>query len=56
MCLITLSLFVQYLLVFPQLYAMLEEIESNNIQGCRILDYFYNYNTGVPVLQEVINR
>eukprot|EP01032_Pedospumella_encystans_P010136 gene10136-11874_t len=46
----------KYLLVFPQLYAMLEEIEVNNIQGCRILDYFYNYNTGVPVLQEVINR
>lgn len=46
----------QYVLVFPQLFAMLQELESSNIRGCRLLDHFHNFNTGIPVLKEVISR
>lgn len=35
---------------------MLLEVESSGVHGCKILDFFCNYNTGVPVLKEVINR
>jgi hypothetical protein len=43
------------LLVFPELYAVMVEAESSQ-QGCRMLDYFHTYNTGVPVLKEVLDR
>jgi hypothetical protein len=46
----------QYLLVMPELHNMLHAVERAGVHGCRILDHFSTYNTGIPVLKEVINR
>jgi len=45
---------LQYLLVFPTLYELLEDIESKKLEGCQLLDYFSKYSSGVLVLNQII--
>ncbi len=46
----------KYLIVFPQLHQMLLTIERTRLRGCQILDFFSKYASGVPVLNDLIER
>ena len=35
---------------------MLNEVETKNIRGCQLLDYFSKVNCGIPVVLEVVER
>lgn len=50
------STFLQYLIVFPQLFAMLYHVEESGLRGCQIVDYFTKYACGVQVLSDLIDR
>ena len=46
----------KYRLTMPVVYAMCREIELSNIRGCQVLDYLFNYHSGVPVVNDVIQQ
>ena len=46
----------QYLLVFPTLFEILEEIDDKRLHGCQLLDYFYRYLTGIAALNQIIQK
>ncbi len=35
---------------------MLLTVERNRLRGCQILDFFAKYATGVPVLNDLVQR
>ncbi len=47
---------LQYLIVFPQFHEMLLTVERSRLRGCQILDFFAKYATGVPVLNDLVQR
>lgn len=46
----------KYLLVMPATYNIINDIEIKNSKGCQILDYMTSYSTGVPVINDVVQR
>jgi hypothetical protein len=47
---------VQYLLAMPVLHAILTELENRNCRGAQLLDYLATYQSGVTLVNSIVQR
>jgi hypothetical protein len=46
----------KYLLVMPVIHAMWIEVEKRKIWGCQLLDYIKSKRSGMPVVDDIVQR
>lgn len=46
----------KYLLILPVIYNMSKEMEQKHIKGCQLLDYIKFKRSGVPIIDQIVQR